>query len=115
MRPYRVGCPSVGFALASIDDIHLIYIIVTVPVIVGEVHLIVGSFTGLNDHGGGVLVVALFTILVLAIIRHVVWHGIGSYDIKFEIKLATALVVEIVVYGAYEVTFVEPRLVGNII
>ena len=113
MRPYRVGYTSISLSFAGIDHVHLIHFLITIPVVVGEVHFAVGSLAGFYDHGCWMLVVAFFAIQILAIIRHIVGHGVGSHHIEFEIKLAPALVVEIVVNGAYEVAIIKMLFVGQ--
>ena len=60
MGPDGVGCTAVGLALATIDDIHLIDIFVTVPIILFPVcHRFHGELDSLANHLASILVVAL--------------------------------------------------------
>ena len=108
MRPDTVCTSFVILSFAGVDHIHLLNIVVTVPVIVGEVYVFVGCLAGLYDHRCRVFVVVPF---VPTIVRHVLRYSIRPHDVEGEIKLSTALIVEIVVYGAFEVAFVETLIV----
>ena len=102
---------AVGFALACIDDIDLVDLAVAVPVVVGEVDVVVDKFQGLDDHLGGIFVVAL------SVVSAIVGLGLGyshrSDNIKREFELPLALSVEVVVHGAFEVAVGEVFLVGD--
>ena len=102
---------TVGLSLVGIDDIDLIDLAVAVPVIVGEVDVVVDKFQGLDDHLGGIFVVAL------SVVSAIVGLGLGyshrSDDIEREFELPLALSVEVVVHGAFEVAVGEVFLVGD--
>ena len=109
--PDGVSCSAIGFALSGIDDVDLVDLAVAVPVIVDEVDVVVDKFQGLDDHCGGIQIVAIT--VVRAIAGLVARYGDRTHYIKREFKLPLALSVEVVVHGAFEVAVGEVFLVGD--
>ena len=65
MWPYCRGSATIGLTLTGIHYIHLIYISVTVPVVIGIVHLTVCQFQSLDNHRTRVHIVAFAIVLTI--------------------------------------------------
>ena len=112
MRPDGIGSATVSLAFTGIDEIYLIYIAVTVPVVLAPVlHLVFHQLDSLMGHFCRVLVITLE--IVTTIIRLRFRHGNWSHDIEGQLKLAFALGIEVVIHRPHEITLIKILLIGN--
>ena len=98
VRPYRVRFASGGLSLAGIDDVDLLHLAVAVPVVVGEVHLVLDGPAGIGDHLRCPFVVSAGSAFTVVAVRMSELHR--PDDIEREVEPAAALVEEVVVYAA---------------
>ena len=97
--PDGVFGTSLRLVVAGEDDKHLFGLAVAVPVVVGEVHFLVGQLAGLVDHLGGRGAVAS-VVVIASVVGHVARHGDGSHHVEGEVQLSVGLVLEVVVHAA---------------
>ena len=100
VRPDVVGTAAVGLALAGIDYEDLVHLAVAVPVVVGEVDILVGGDAHLLHHLIRVLVV-IFAV-VLAVVLVVVHQRVRPHDVEDQVEQSAALVSEVVSHAADE-------------
>ena len=98
MRPDAGGGATLRFAVAGIDDKHLVHLAVAVPVVVGKVHLLIGQLAGFHNHLDGVL--RITARIVLAVVRHIFRNRDGAHHVEGEVQLSVGLLLEVVVYAA---------------
>ena len=113
MWPNGVGASSVSLALAGIDDIHLIYISVAIPVIVGKVDDIVHTFACFYNHFSRPQVIV--SIVVCTIVGLVVFKLYWTYNVEIEDEVAVALGSKIVAYATFEIPLRVAFFVSNVV
>ena len=104
---------TVSLTLTSIDDIDLIDIAITVPVVrCPVVDNIFCLFDGLDDHLTCMLVITIG--VVAAIVAIILRYGDGANDVEVKFKLTTALSLEIVGHRTLELALVIVLAIGNL-
>ena len=85
MRPDSTFRTTIGFALAGIDDHHLIHFTIAVPVVLAPVrHLILSQLNSLDNH---LLSARVLTIcIVLTIVLGIFADGDRAYDVEGQFK-----------------------------
>ena len=95
MWPDGAWLTTSRLALASIDDIHLLYLAIIVPVVFAKVNLTFDSIAGVDNHLWRIRIILITCSLTIKLIRMLELYG--SYDIESEVELAVTLIEEIVV------------------
>ena len=113
MWPDGVDATTVGFAFPGIDHKDFVDESVAVPVVVGKVHLRIGSHTHLRHHLLGTQVIAIAVIFAVVFIT--MFQSIGAYHVEDHVEQAAALIAEIVSDAAYEFPFVVAYGVEDVI
>ena len=113
VRPYRVIVAAVGLTCTCVEHKHLIDLTVAVPVVVLEIHFVVGHLTSLRHHFRRMQVFSLFRVGISAVIGPLVLQRVGTDHVECQIEKSFALSEEIVVDRADELTFAEAFFVGN--
>ena len=110
--PYSFNSATIGLASTSVEDEHLVYFAISIPVVLGEVYLVLQLVAGLHHHLLGMHVVALR--VVGAVVALVMVQLDGAIYIEGEVEQASALRQEVVVYASLEsVGIGESHFVGD--
>ena len=86
---------STGLSITGINDIDVLNFSVAVPVVIGEVHLVIYQQTSLGHHFTRSDITATLTTKVLTVVFHFLGYGDGSCDVEFNVELPVALVAEV--------------------
>ena len=100
MRPDGIISAAVSLALTGIDHIDLLHGAVSVPVIVGIVHILVGKLDSFNHHLCRVLVAAVTVVAAIVCLR--VADRYRANDVKGQLEQPLALRLEVVIHRAFE-------------
>ena len=113
MGPDYITWASIGFALAGIEDIHLINLVVAVPVVGRKVGGVLDGFQCRDDHLTGMFVVSVCVIAAVVALFLLQPHGTADIERKF--KGSVALRIEIVRHRANKIAVFQVFLIGNAI
>ena len=97
-------------APSGVDDDHLVYLSVAIPVVVGIVDRVGGQLTGLGHH---LPYVYIAEGVVLSVVFHVLGELDGTDDIEGQVELPVRLLKEVVVDGALEVALLVAGVVHD--
>jgi hypothetical protein len=112
MRPDSVLIVTAMLTLPGKKYHYLLHLSVSVPVVVGKIHLFCSQFTGLSYHFPSTDIQTISIILTIVGIVH--GKRYRTHHIKVYEKLSAALVLEVVVYTSLKTQFMHKILfVGN--
>ena len=113
MRPHRIFTSTLSLSITSVNDIDLVDITISIPVIIGKVNLTICHLNSLTHHSRRRLIIVI--LIIATIISHLLTYGKWSYNIEIDGQQAIALGQEVITHRATVPISTVPHLVELVV